>query len=69
MNWVTIAVFDTPIEANLQASVLESFEIPCFIKDENMGGMYFNVIGGIELQVPGSLEEKARHILENTDWA
>lgn len=69
MDWRTVAVFNTPKEANLAGNLLESYEIPCFIKSEHMGGLYFNIIGGVELQVPAMHFEKALQILESTDLA
>lgn len=69
MEWVTIAVFNNTLEANIERNLLESFEIPCFLKDENMAGLYFNIVGGVALQVPSALEARAREILENSGLA
>lgn len=68
-EWVTVAVYNTPVEANLMKNLLESYSVPCFIKSENMGGLYFNVIGGIEVQVPDSYAAKALEIVNSSGIA
>lgn len=68
-NWITIATYNTPVEANMIKNLLESYQIPCFIKSENMGALYFNVIGGIEIQVPDFEVPRAINIVTNTGIA
>ena len=53
----------------MMKNLLESYQIPCFIKSENMGALYFNVIGGIEIQVPDSEAPRALNIVTNSGIA
>jgi Putative prokaryotic signal transducing protein len=69
MDWTTIATYNIPMEANLARTILESHEIPCFIKSENMGSLYFGIIGGVELQVPASFVPKALELINNSGVA
>ncbi len=66
MDWVTIATYAVPFEANLAKTILVSHDIPCFIKSENMGSLYFGIVGGVELQVPSAYAAQAREIIANT---
>ena len=66
MDWTTIATYTVPVEANLAKTILESHEIPCFIKSENMGSLYFGIVGGVELQVPSAYAAQAKEIIGNT---
>jgi Putative prokaryotic signal transducing protein len=51
---VTIRTFRDPSDAMMAKSVLDSADIPCFLKDENtvrIQWVWSNLIGGIRLQV------------------
>ena len=51
---VTIRTFRDPSDAMMAKSVLDSADIPCFLKDENtvrIQWAWSNLIGGIRLQV------------------
>lgn len=57
-NLVTIGRYNTPYEANMVKSLLESAGIPAFVADEHIIGMnwlYSNALGGVKVQVPDSL--------------
>jgi putative intracellular protease/amidase len=56
MELVTIATFDSPIEAQIARAALEEAGVTAFIADERMAGMPWmlsNAIGGAKLQVSG----------------
>lgn len=68
---VTIATFDTIIEANILMGRLKAEGIPCWLADEHLvqtDMLYSPAIGGIKLQVEEHWENKAREIM-NTDWS
>ena len=51
---VTIASFDTPLQANILASRLEADGVPCFLADaETIGvhGLLAGAVGGVKIQV------------------
>lgn len=53
-RFVTIAVFDQPIEAELARTKLDAEGIECFIADSNLVGInpaYTLAVGGIKLRV------------------
>jgi hypothetical protein len=53
-NIVVYQSFADPIKANIVKGLLESYEIECFLSDENMAGMYSPytpALGGIKLNV------------------
>lgn len=57
MNEDKIVVYETfidPIKANIVKGLLESYDIECFLADENMvtlNAMYSQAIGGVKLNV------------------
>ena len=68
---VTIATFDTIIEANIIMGRLQAEGVPCWLADEHIvqtDMLYSPAIGGIKLQVDEDREERARQII-NTDWS
>jgi len=68
---VTIATFDTIIEANIIMGRLQAEGVPCWLADEHIvqtDMLYSPAIGGIKLQVDEDWEERARQII-NTDWS
>lgn len=68
---VTIATFDTIIEANITMGRLKAEGVPCWLADEHIvqtDMLYSPAIGGIKLQVEEQWEAKAREII-NTDWS
>jgi hypothetical protein len=64
---VIIARTQTESEASVIKSLLGSYNIPCYYSSE-MPNRFYPVpdegLGRIRLYVPASLEEDARHILE-----
>ncbi|MCF8233986.1 MAG: DUF2007 domain-containing protein [Bacteroidales bacterium] len=71
MDWITIRTFTFPQEAYFVKSLLESQEIPVFLKDELMVQVYnfaSNAVGGVKLQVPEKDVEKAREILNENGY-
>jgi len=53
-NLITVRQYRDPVDAMMAKSLLDSANIPCFLKDENivrMQWMWSNLIGGIRLQV------------------
>ncbi len=63
---ITILTFTYVHEAHLAKSLLESEEVPVFIKNElttQVISIYSNAIGGVELQVPEIDQVKAYNIL------
>jgi len=70
MDFVTIKIFDNPIEAHLLKSKLESEGIPCFLQDENivsLNPLYNYAVGGIKLNIPSVDLEAAQQILEEIE--
>lgn len=57
MNTDKIVVFQTfadPIKANIVKGLLNSYEIECFLSDENivtLNALYSNAVGGVKLNV------------------
>ncbi|MCL2760259.1 MAG: DUF2007 domain-containing protein [Desulfuromonadales bacterium] len=65
-NFVTIATYSAPYEANLAKASLESAGIPVFIADEYTIGinwLYSNALGGVKVQVPESMAKQAYELL------
>jgi len=65
-NFITIARYSTPYEANLAKGSLESAGIPVFIADEytiGMNWLYSNALGGVKVQVPESMAAQAYELL------
>lgn len=74
---VTVAKYRDLSEGIVARAALESAEIPCLLKDENMIRMawgYSNFLGGLRLQVAEQDEARAREVLsapcpESIDFA
>lgn len=65
---VTVAKYRDLSEGIVARAALESADIPCLLKDENMIRMdwgYSNFLGGLRLQVPVQDEVRAREILNS----
>jgi hypothetical protein len=63
---VTIRTFRDPSDAMMAKSVLDSAEVPCFLKDENtvrIQWVWSNLLGGIRLQVRPADVEIAEQLL------
>jgi hypothetical protein len=63
---ITIRTFRDPSDAIMAKSVLDSAEVPCFLKDENtvrIQWVWSNLIGGIRLQVRPADVEIAEQLL------
>lgn len=68
-NLITIRTFNSSIDFEMVRSVLESYEIECFAKDEYINRAYLaNVNGGVKLQVRESDVERAVAILTETGY-
>ncbi|GAA4807830.1 hypothetical protein GCM10023231_41340 [Olivibacter ginsenosidimutans] len=70
MDFITLKVFDNPIEAHLLKSKLESEGIPCFLQDENivaLNPLYNYAVGGIKLNIPRADVALAQQILREID--
>jgi len=71
MNEDKIVVFETfsdPIQANIVKGLLDSYEIECFLADENMvnlNAMYSSAVGGVKLNVFEKDIERIRTILQS----
>ncbi len=68
---ITIATFDTMPAAHIAKGRLEAEDIPCWLKDENLGQtdwLYNIAVGWIKLQVHPAHAEQARIILD-TDFS
>ena len=51
---VVFQTFDDPIKANIVKGLLDSYEIKCFLSDENivtLNALYSNAVGGVKLNV------------------
>jgi hypothetical protein len=65
-NWITVASFADPVEANLTKNWLEEEGVSGFLEGEAMVGMAWfltNAVGGIKLQVPERDAPRARDLL------
>jgi hypothetical protein len=65
---VTVATYRDLSEGIVARAALESADIPCLLKDENMIRMdwgYSNFLGGLRLQVPEQDEVRAREVLSS----
>ena len=65
-DWVTLATFNHPFEAQPLKGLLESEGIRCYLTNENLvavNPLYANAVGGVELRVPSEEHERARRIL------
>jgi len=70
MDFVTLKVFDNPMEAHLLKSKLESEGIPCFLQDENivtLNPLYNYAVGGIKLNIPASEITHAQQVLQEIE--
>ncbi len=68
-SWVTIQHFYHPTEAHIAAGRLKSEGIPVFLLGINhatANWLMATALGGIQLQVPGSVEDEARQILADS---
>jgi hypothetical protein len=66
-DWVTLASFSHPTEAEPLRGKLESEGIDCFLADQNLvaiNPLASAALGGVKLQVRASDLERARRILE-----
>ncbi|MES2765537.1 MAG: DUF2007 domain-containing protein [Bacteroidota bacterium] len=74
-DFVTLARFSNPVEANIAKGKLEDAEIPVFLQDEMTVGMQWslsNAVGGIKMQVLQEDYEQAVELLkddENIDFS
>lgn len=70
VDWVTIASYAQPIQAQAPRIRLEAEEIPTFLEGEHVAshGAYHVATGGVRLQVPAELADEARVILSQT-WS
>ena len=71
MDWVTIMVFTSPNEAYIAQSLVESGDIPTFLKDETVitvNNLYSLAVGGAKLQVPAAEAAQAREILVDAGY-
>ena len=71
MDWVTIARYDLPYEAQIARARLQAEGIQTFIADEHTIGMqwlYANALGGVKLQVRARDAAWAAEILA-TDYS
>ena len=67
---ITFRVFNTPIEAHMLKTKLESEGIPCFLQDEHIvsiNPLYNYAVGGIKLNIWESDQEEAEKILEHIE--
>ncbi|MCL4639271.1 MULTISPECIES: putative signal transducing protein [Olivibacter] len=70
MDFVTVKVFDNPVEAHLLKTKLESEGIPCFLQDEHivsLNPLYNYAVGGIKLVIHASDAEAASSIIKEID--
>jgi hypothetical protein len=68
-HWVTIARFWSPTQALFFKSVLEGSDIPVFVRNEYLGGLFAHMTftsaeGGVELQVPSDCVDEALNLLD-----
>jgi len=71
-HWVTVARFWSSGPAVFLKSLLEANDIPAFVRNEYLGGLFAHLTlgkaeGGIELQVPSDLVEQAQQVLEGLE--
>jgi hypothetical protein len=70
MKLVTVRTFDSPIDAHLLKSKLESEGIDCYLKDEHsisIDPMHSYALGGIKLQISDADIEKTKKVLQEID--
>lgn len=68
-HWVTVARFWSPTQALFLKSVLEGNDIPAYVRNEYLGGLFAHFTlksadGGVELQVPSDRVDEARELIE-----
>jgi hypothetical protein len=64
MNTVVVYTSDSTQEVYLKRALLEEYQIPSFITDENFNAWFphlSNAIGGVKLQVPESYAKSNRN--------
>lgn len=66
MDFVIAAVYDNYVNAHLAMGMLQSENINCWLKDENIGTVLTNAVGGIKLMVTKPQLERALKLLNNT---
>ena len=66
-QWITVARYVSPMQAELAKSRLESAGIGSFLAGENSAILYGTGLGGLQLQVRPKDEADARAILADTD--
>lgn len=67
-HWVSIATFNTHVEAHFYATLLDSNGIPCNLADETMMTLFpiYNIsLGGIKIQVREEDVKEAAEILSS----
>ncbi|MEH6307608.1 DUF2007 domain-containing protein [Olivibacter sp. CPCC 100613] len=70
MEFVTLKVFDNPIEAHLLKTKLEGEGIPCFLQDEHivsLNPLYNYAVGGIKLVIHSADTDAAYSIIQEID--
>ena len=70
-NWNTILTFTYPHEAHPVKALLDSHNIPTFLKDEltvQAHNFYSNAVGRVKLQVPENEFEKAYALLKEAGF-
>ena len=70
MELITLKTFETPIEAHILKSKLESEDIEAFVFDEHSVGVnqfLSNTIGGVKVKIKSSDSERATLILKEIE--
>lgn len=69
---ITVATYNTPIEAHIFAGRLEAEGIPCILEDEHIvaaNWLYSNAVGGVKLRVRRQHAESALQLLQELESA
>lgn len=67
-QWITVATYSEPVEAQLARTKLESEGITCVVSDEYLvraNWLLSNAVGGVKLRVPSWDEAHARDLLRS----
>ena len=70
MNWVVVASYSYPYEAQIAKARLVSAEIPVYLENEhtiNMNWLYAHAMGDVRVCVPENCLQQAQYLL-NTDF-
>ena len=70
MELITLKTFESPIEAHILRSKLESEQIDAFVFDEHSVGMnqfLSNAIGGVKVKIKKEDTDRAMKVLEEID--